>query len=408
MAGESAEKPAMQQALEGITVLDATQVMAGPFCTHLLRLLGARVIKVEKPGEGDVLRHYSRDSQYAQRAPSFTSFNPGKESVSLDLKHPRGIEIVRRLAARADVLVENFRPGVMARLGLGYGQLKELNDRLIYCSVSGFGQSGPLRDYPAYDHVVQAVCGLMSVTGEPGSGPTKVGFPIVDTFTGYCAAFGVLAALQQRERTGLGQEVDVAMLDSALVLMTSIVAPYLTTGKVPEKTGNRGYNRSPTSDTFETKDRPISLGANTQRQFEPLCRAIGRPDLIGDPRFATAELREQHGEELRPEIQAALSRRPAAEWEAQLNKAGVPAGIVRTLPEVLEEPHLQTRDLIRPLSPAGDGARHYFLDLGIRMGHRKGVPMPPAPTPGEHTLAVLRELGYSQQDIDDLARDRVI
>jgi len=398
----------MQQPLEGITVLDATQVLAGPFCTHLLRLLGARIIKVEKPGEGDVLRHYTRDSQFAQKAPPFIGLNGGKESVALNLKHPQGIEVVRRLAAHADVLVENFRPGVMARLGLGYERLKELNERLIYCSVTGFGQTGPLRDNPAYDHVVQAVCGLMSVTGEPGSGPTKVGFPIVDTFTGYCAAFGTLAALQQRERTGRGQQVDVAMLDSALVLMISMVSPYLTTGKEPQKTGNRGYNRSPTADTFDTKDRPLSLGANTQRQFEPLCRVIERSDLIDDPRFATAELREQHGEELRPEIQAALSRRPAAEWEALLNKAGVPAGIVRTIPEVLAEPHLQTRGLVLPMSPAADGARYYSLDLGIRLEHRGEVSMTPPPTTGEHTLAVLREFGYSQQDIDDLARDGVI
>jgi crotonobetainyl-CoA:carnitine CoA-transferase CaiB-like acyl-CoA transferase len=398
----------MQQPLEGITVLDATQVLAGPFCTHLLRLLGARVIKIEKPGEGDVLRHYTRDAQFARKAPPFIGLNGGKESVVLDLKHPRGIEIVRRLAARADVLVENFRPGVMARLGLGYERLKVLNERLIYCSVTGFGQSGPLRDNPAYDHVVQAICGLMSVTGEPGSGPTKVGFPIVDTFTGYCSAFGILAALQQRERTGLGQQVDVAMLDSALVLMISMVSPYLTTGKEPQKTGNRGYNRSPTADTFDTQDRPISLGANTQRQFEPLCRVIERPDLIEDPRFATAELREQHGEQLRPQIQAALSQRPAAEWETLLNKAGVPAGVVRTIPEVLAEPHLQTRGVILPMSPAADGARYYSLDLGIRLEHRREVSMTAPPAPGEHTLAVLREFGYSQQDMDDLARDGVI
>jgi crotonobetainyl-CoA:carnitine CoA-transferase CaiB-like acyl-CoA transferase len=265
-----------------------------------------------------------------------------------------------------------------------------------------------LRDNPAYDHVVQAICGLMSVTGEPGSGPTKVGFPIVDTFTGYCSAFGILAALQQRERTGLGQQVDVAMLDSALVLMISMVSPYLTTGKEPQKTGNRGYNRSPTADTFDTQDRPISLGANTQRQFEPLCRVIERPDLIEDPRFATAELREQHGEQLRPQIQAALSQRPAAEWETLLNKAGVPAGVVRTIPEVLAEPHLQTRGVILPMSPAADGARYYSLDLGIRLEHRREVSMTAPPAPGEHTLAVLREFGYSQQDMDDLARDGVI
>jgi crotonobetainyl-CoA:carnitine CoA-transferase CaiB-like acyl-CoA transferase len=397
----------MQQPLEGITVLDATQVMAGPFCTHLLRLLGARIIKIEKPGEGDVLRHYERDPQFAKKAPAFICFNGGKESVALDLKNPKAIEIVRQLAKRSDVLVENFRPGVMARLGLGYEQLKDLNERLIYCSVSGYGQSGPLRDQPAYDHVVQAVCGLMSITGEPGSGPTKVGFPVVDTFSGYCAAFAVLAALQQRERTGRGQQVDVAMLDSALVLMIAIVAPYLTSGREPRKTGNRGYNRSPTSDTFETMERSITLGANTQSQFQVLCRTIGRSDLLEVPRYATGASREEHADELRAEIQRALLDRPAAEWDKLLNKAGVPAGIVRTIPEVLEEPHLQTRDLILS-SPWGETARYYSLDVGFRMEHRSAASMSPPPAAGEHTLAVLRELGYSQQDIDALERDGAI
>ncbi len=394
----------MQQPLEGITVVDATQVLAGPFCTYLMRLLGARVIKIEKPGEGDVLRHYSRDSKFAQKAPPFISLNGGKESVSLDLKQPQAIEVVRRLAARADVLVENFRPGVMDRLGLGYASLKELNRRLIYCSVTGYGQSGPMRDHPAYDHVVQAICGLMSITGEPGSGPTKIGFPIIDTFTGYCAAFGVLAALQQRERTGLGQRVDAAMLDSALVLMISLVSPFLTTGRQPRKTGNRGYSASPTSDTFQAQDRPITLGANTQRQFELLCQALERADLAGDVRFRTAHVREQHEEALRAEIQSALSRRPAAQWEALLNKAGVPAGVVRTIPEALAEPHLQERDLVVPMASAADGEPYYSLDIGVRLEHRERVSMSAPPVAGEHTRAVLGELGYSEQDIEDLAR----
>jgi len=394
--------------LSGVTVVALEHVIAAPFATRHLADLGARVIKIEKPGEGDVLRHYSRDSKFAQKAPPFISLNGGKESVSLDLKQPQAIEVVRRLAARADVLVENFRPDVMDRLGLGYASLKELNERLIYCSVTGYGQSGPMRDHPAYDHVVQAICGLMSITGEPGSGPTKVGFPIVDTFTGYCAAFGVLAALQQRERTGRGQRVDAAMLDSALVLMISLVSPYLTTGRQPRKTGNRGYSSSPTSDTFQAQDRPITLGANTQRQFELLCQALERADLAGEARFATAHLREQHDEALRAEIQSALSRRPAAEWEALLNRAGVPAGMVRTIPEVLAEPHLQERDLIVPMTPAADGDPYYSLDIGVRLEHRDGVSMSAPPLAGEHTRAVLGELGYSDQDIDDLARGGAI
>lgn len=397
----------MQQPLEGITVVDATHVMAGPFCTYLLRLLGARVIKIEKPGEGDVMRHYGGDPQYSQMAPPFMAFNAGKESLTVDLKQPAGIEIVRRIAAKADVFVENFRPGVMDRLGLGYSALGRHNDRLIYCSLTGFGQSGPLRDHPAYDHIVQGVSGVMSLTGEPGSGPTKVGFPVVDTFTGYSAAFSVVAALQQRERTGKGQQVDVAMLDCALVLMASMVAPYLTTGISPEKVGNRGFNGSPTSNTFYTRDRPITLGANTQRQFETMCRLIDRADLITDPRFLNAAAREQRGDELSAEIQPALLKRPAGEWEALLNDASVPAGVVRTIPEVLEEPHLKTRDLLLPLPPAANGATGYALNIGFQLGDCTPQ-LGAAPALGQHTDAILGELGYTPRDIERLAQNQAV
>lgn len=398
----------MQQPLEGITVVDATHVMAGPFCTYLLRLLGARVIKIEKPGEGDVMRQYARDPGFEQMAPPFMAFNAGKESLTVDLKQPRGVEIIRRLAEKADVFVENFRPGVMARLGLGYEQLRSSNDRLIYCSLSGFGQSGPMRDYPAYDHIVQGVCGVMSLTGEPGSGPTKVGFPVVDTFTGYSAAFAILAAIQQRERTGKGQQVDVAMLDCALVLMVSMVAPYLTTGVPPEKVGNRGFNGSPTSSMFYTKDRPITLGANTQRQFETMCKLIERADLSEDPRFLTAAEREQRDAALREEIQPALLKRSATEWERLLNAAGVPAGVVRTIPEILSEPHLQTRNLVLPLPATSSGAKGFALNVGFQLQHGATEHLRAPPTLGEHTRSILEELGYSSSSVAALAAAEVV
>jgi CoA:oxalate CoA-transferase len=398
----------MQQPLEGITVVDATHVMAGPFCTYLLRLLGARVIKIEKPVDGDVMREYGRDPAFEKMAPPFMAFNAGKESVTVDLKHPSGAEIVKQLTDKADVFVENFRPGVMARLGLGYDALSERNDRLVYCSLSGFGQSGPMRDYPAYDHIVQGVCGVMSLTGEPGSQPTKVGFPVVDTFTGYSAAFAIVAAIQQRERTGKGQQVDVAMLDCALVLMSSMVAPYLTTGVAPEKVGNMGFNGSPTSSTFYTKDRPITLGANTQRQYETMCKLIGREDLIDDARFLTPPLREQHGEALRAEIQPALLQRSATEWERKLNDASVPAGVVRTIPEILDEPHVRDRNLVLPLPPAANGAKGYALNIGFQLQHGATGHIGCAPSLGEHTRTVLQELGYTAQSIDQLAQAKVV
>jgi crotonobetainyl-CoA:carnitine CoA-transferase CaiB-like acyl-CoA transferase len=398
----------MEQPLEGITVVDATHVMAGPFCTYLLRLLGARVIKIEKPLDGDVMREYGRDPAFEKMAPPFMAFNAGKESVTVDLKHPSGSEIVRQLVDKADVFVENFRPGVMARLGLGYDALHARNDRLVYCSLSGFGQSGPMRDYPAYDHIVQGVCGVMSLTGEPGSQPTKVGFPVIDTFTGYSAAFAIVAAIQQRGRTGKGQQVDVAMLDCALVLMSSMVAPYLTTGVAPEKVGNMGFNGSPTSSTFYTKDRPITLGANTQRQYETMCKLIGRENLIDDQRFLTPAMREQRGEELRAQIQPALLERSATEWEHKLNDAGVPAGVVRTIPEIVSEPHVQGRNLVLPLPPAPNGAKGFALNIGFKLEHGETGHIGAAPSLGEHTRTVLQELGYTAQSIDQLAQAKVV
>jgi CoA:oxalate CoA-transferase len=398
----------MPQPLQGITVIDATHVMAGPFCTHLLKLLGARIIKIERPVEGDVMRHYERDPQFAEMAPPFMAFNAGKESITLNLKSPQAVEIIRRLAAKSDVLIENYRPGVMTRLGLGYDALSAINPRLVYCSVSGFGQSGPLRDNPAYDHIVQGVCGVMSLTGEPGSAPTKVGFPMIDTFTGYSAAFATLAALLQRAQSGRGQFIDVAMLDNALVLMSSMVVPFLTTGIAPEKVGNRGFNGSPTSDTFDALDMPLTLGANTQKQFEQLCDVLGCASVASDPRFLTANARIENATALHAALAPHLRKRSAREWETLLNTAGVPAGAVRTIPEVLNEPHLSARNLVLPLTPSSQGHTGYGLGLGFQLDDNNPAQLGAPPLLGEHTRPVLHELGYSDTEIDALQQARVI
>lgn len=398
----------MPQPLQGITVIDATHVMAGPFCTHLLKLLGARIIKIERPVEGDVMRHYDRDPQYSEMAPPFMAFNAGKESITLNLKAPQAVEIIKRLAAKSDVLIENYRPGVMDRLGLGYETLSGINPRLVYCAISGFGQSGPLRDNPAYDHIVQGVCGVMTLTGEPGSAPTKVGFPMIDTFTGYSAAFATMAALLQRAQSGRGQFIDVAMLDSALVLMSSMVVPFLTTGVAPEKVGNRGFNGSPTSDTFEALDMPLTLGANTQKQFEQLCAVLSCEQLVGDARFAAADSRIANADALHAALAPHLRKRPAREWEKLLNTAGVPAGAVRSIPDVLAEPHLDTRNLVLPLAPSSQGHTGYGLGLGFQLQDNNPAQLGAPPILGEHTRPVLSELGYSDADIDALQQARVI
>ena len=259
----------MSRPLDGIRVADFSHVMAGPYATHLLNLLGAEVIKVEAPSRGDALRYYGNDRRYDGMAPAFIGVNAGKKSVTLDLKHEPAREAARRLIKSCDVLVENFRPGVMQRLGLDYESVRELQPRIVYCSISGYGQNGPRRDWAAIDNIVQATSGMMTLSGAHGDEPSRVGFPVVDTLTGQTAAFAILAALLRRERQNRGEYIDVAMFDASIAFMTSAVVPYLVTGQQPERTGNVGYSGQPTSALFTASvGRCISLGVVQQSQFE--------------------------------------------------------------------------------------------------------------------------------------------
>ncbi|MGQ9427365.1 CaiB/BaiF CoA transferase family protein [Gilvimarinus sp. F26214L] len=394
--------------LSGITVVDFSHVMAGPFCTHTLVTLGARVIKVERAGEGDVMRHYDTRPEFKDCAPPFIAVNAGKESIALDLKNPSAREVARKLIRNADVVVENFRPGVMARLGLGFEECQKENEKIIYCSVSGFGQRGPLRDNPAYDHVVQAMSGVMSLTGEPGSKPMKVGFPVLDTFAGYTAATAIITALLQRERQGTGEYIDVAMLDASLNLMISMVAPWLIAGDVPKKVGNRGFNMSPTSDTFRTGDGDIAIGANTQRQYEALCGALGREDLVDDLRFCTRELRIENENALREEIERTTAQRSAVEWEVLFNQVSVPSAAIRSVPDITAHPHLQERHLKIPIAGGGGEPRSHTLGPGFDLGSWARKELADAPAIGEHTSALLSALGYSSEDIRRLEADGAV
>lgn len=385
----------MAKPLAGLRVADFSHVIAGPLATHFLTLLGAEVIKIEPPG-GDVLRHYTQRRDMRGMSEPFISTNAGKKSVVLDLKSDFGRQAARRIVAGSDILVENFRPGVIDRLGLGYQTVRADNPGLIYCSVSGYGQDGPMRDYPAIDQIIQSVSGMMSLSGEPESGPMRVGFPIVDTYSALLAAFAIQSAVIQRERDPdrAGQYIDMSMLDASLVMMSSVVAPLMISGQAPERTGNRGFSRAPTADTFQAADEPITLGVVQQNQYERLCQALERPDLLDDERFRTPDARLEHDRLLQDELARTLSTRTAEEWETRLCAAGVPAGAVRSVDEVLQLEQIRHRGLTQTV-PVTEGplTRATLLNAGFRFAHDgPGVAAPP-PRLGEHTTEVLETFG---------------
>jgi CoA:oxalate CoA-transferase len=382
----------MKPVLDGIRVADFSHVMAGPYATHLLRLLGAEVIKIEPPGKGDAMRNYGTDRRYDGLAPAFIAVNAGKKSVVLDLKKEADLASARSLIARCDVLVENFRPGVMARLGLDYRATRALNPRLVYCSVSGYGQSGPRRDWPAIDNIVQATSGMMSLGGDPDGPPIRVGFPVVGTLTGQTAAFAILAALLRRQHSDEGEYLDVAMFDATMSFMTSAVVPYLVTGRALERTGNTGYSGQPTSALFRARDgHSISLGVVQQHQFELLARLLHQPQWLTDPRFADPDCRRQHAVEMREALSAVLLTRDGAEWEQMLSAAGIPCGMVRDIGEAMSLPELSERSLQLPLRIPGLPDREQVAILGpgfqSSAGVAKSIDAPPRL--GEHTQQIL-------------------
>ncbi|KQM55154.1 hypothetical protein ASE69_17480 [Sphingomonas sp. Leaf208] len=375
--------------LEGIRVVDLTHAVSGPTCTLMLAQLGADVVKIEPPERGDDFRDYTEHGGLAKMSIPFAAINAGKRSVALDLKSDKGRAALDALVMGGDVLVENFRPGVLARLGFPNDRLRALNPRLVIAAISGFGQSGPLRDWGAYDHIAQAMSGMAMMEARSGE-PRKIGIPVIDSFSGYLAVIGILAALRTRDATGIGGEVDIAMLDAALKLMATNLAVESFTGIAPAGTGNRGYRLVATAEYYPTAQGWIALGANHQHQVEALWRVLGRDDLIDDRRFATHPARVEHYDVLRAIIVELLSSEDAAELEGRLTQAGIPAAMLRDVGQAARHPHIVDRGLIvRADVPGAD------RDIAV-VGPGFAVDAPSeslrVPTIGQHTAEVLAEL----------------
>jgi len=389
--------------LDGITVLDLTRVLSGPYCTMLLGDMGARVIKIEQPGKGDDTRAWGPPFLEGESA-YFLSINRNKESVTLDFKHPEGRAIVARLIARSDVLVENFRPGTLAKMGLDYASLAAQHQRLVYASVSGFGQTGPRQKEPGYDAVIQAEGGLMSITGAADGPPYRLGVAIADIVSGIFAAYGVVNALFARQRTGRGQVVDVAMLDAVAALLTYQAGNFFASGSVPVRLGNRHPSIVP-YETFAASDGEFVLAVGNEDLWRKFCDVAGLD--LGE-RFATNRQRVTQYDELRPLVAGALVRHPRQFWIDRLTAAGVPCGSVRDFQELFADPQVRAREMLTELEHSKIGALK-VLGIPVKLSDTPGTLRTPPPTLGQHTDAILqRDLGMSAADVARLRTHKVL
>ena len=410
-------------ALSGIKVLDLSRVLAGPWATQMLADLGADVIKVERPIAGDDTRHWGppflKDDagQATREASYFTACNRNKRSITVDMAHPEGQALLRQMAAEADVVVENFKVGGLQQYGLDYDSLKALNPRLIYCSITGFGQDGPYAERAGYDLMVQAMCGLMSITGhadgEPGGGPLKVGVAVIDVFTGLYASNAILAALNARDNarhgTGQGQYIDMALLDVGMAVLANQAAGFLATGQAPGRAGNIHPSLAPYQD-FPSRDGNVLLAIGNDGQFARFCEACGHPDWAQDARFATNTARVQHRAELLERLLPVMRTRTTAEWIALLEDKAVPCGPINTVAQAFDDPQVRHRGIARTLPrQAGDGiAQVATVANPMRLSATPVSYRRAPPSLGQHTQEVLHELGLSEERIRALHAARAI
>jgi crotonobetainyl-CoA:carnitine CoA-transferase CaiB-like acyl-CoA transferase len=397
----------MTKPFAGVRILDFTRYVAGPFGTYQMALLGADVIKIE-PKTGDEMRHSQLSKEWAAKGlgPSFMGINANKRSLTLDLQKPQAVEIVKRLAKDADIVWENFRPGIMERFGLGYEVLQAINPRLIYCAVSGFGQNGPERGTAAFDGKLQAMSGIMSITGHEDKGPTRAGFALCDTIGAMTAAFAVASALYQRTASGTGQFVDVSMLDAALSFISGQVAEYTLTGHIHRQFGNLSSTGKVTGNRFKAGEGDLMLAVMTERQFANLMKGVGREDALADPRFADWPSRAKNEPALREIIEDALTSDSAKNWEKRLTAMDVPCAGIWAISEIVHHPQLAHRDVLQKV-PSDEGELT-LVGSGFRLARGTGGIDRPPPKIGEHNAEILAEAGYDAVEITAFRDEGVI
>jgi crotonobetainyl-CoA:carnitine CoA-transferase CaiB-like acyl-CoA transferase len=394
---------------EGIRVLDFTRIVSGPYCTQFLGYLGAEIIKIEDR-QGDSTRHGAGDATLRNEGMSatFLMFNAGKKSVTLDLKKAEAKEIVMKLARTADVFVENFRAGAVARLGFGYEALRKENSRIIYCSISGFGQTGPDAKAPAFDGNIQAMSGMMAMTGEPDGSPMRAGYSVCDTGTGLSAALAISAALYQRRNTNEGQYIDVAMLDSAISLASQTFGSWLNGGQVQPRRANLSVSHEPTSDVFQTAKGSLMLAIMRDDHVSILLRVVGLDQFVADPRFATRQTRVAHAGFIRSLVQAEMMKASASEWKRRMDEAGVPCSLILEIPEALSQPQVMHRVLVREVIDNQSGKTIRTLNAPFQYAHDGPEPAFQPQRLGASNGDILTSLGYSKADIADLVKREVI
>jgi len=394
----------ISSALQGLVVLDLSRVLAAPYCGMLLADLGADVIKIETPGKGDDAREYppftNNESGY------FMSLNRNKKSLTLNLKHEKGKAIFKKMVRDADVVLENYRPGTMKKLGLGYDTLKEINPRLVYAAISGFGQTGPYADKPAYDLIIQAMGGIMSLTAHPGGLPTRVGSAIGDIAAGMFGTIGILAALRARELTGRGQFVDVGMLDCQVGLLENAIARYKATGKAPLPTGNRHPSITPFQ-AFPTKDYYVICAAGNNKLWETFCRAGGFEELIHDPRFENNRLRTENVAQLEEILFEVFRQKTTDEWIKIMEGVGIPCGPIFTVDKVVNDQQVRFREMVMEIEHPVAG-KQLIHGVPMKLSDTPGGIRQPAPTLGQHTHEILNKYGFLSEDIEKLIEEEVI